>query len=315
MRLGLATGCVLVCGLASIGCSTVLGLDDLVADRGGGGVGAGSATGTGQGGGCLGPCGSPGCGACPVDNVVVVTTPTGTFAIDKYEVTNAEYNAFLATNPSLSLAPQPTCSYNGSFQPGALDQATIDLVLDEGLPFEDPRPNCMAWSTDFNEPDRPAACVDWCDAAAYCAWAGKRLCGRYGGAGYDVTGGPAEGHADATVSEWFAACTGATGTAYPYGAGYEPNRCNDEASGPQQVGEFATCEGGYPGVFDMSGNVGEWDNGCTDFNSPDVLQNCLSRGGSWYQVMDELRCDTYRDIPRWSMGDGVGIRCCSDVSG
>jgi formylglycine-generating enzyme required for sulfatase activity len=61
----------------------------------------------------------------------------------------------------------------------------------------------------------------------------------------------------------------------------------------------------------MSGNVGEWEDACTRFDNAAELQNCLSRGGSWYEGEDRLRCDAFRDIPRYSMGEGVGFRCCA----
>lgn len=244
---------------------------------------------------------------------MTITTAQGTFAIDMYEVSNAEYQAFLATSPSLSIAPQPQCGWNDSFVPGAVTQAALDEAAAAGTPVEDPTADCIEWERLWSAPDRPVACVDWCDASAYCAWAGKRLCGEVvDGNAYEVES-PSDGHADAAVSEWFAACTGPSATAYPYGNGYEPARCNDEMSGPEQVGEYGGCEGGYPGVLDMSGNVAEWENACSDYNSPDVLQNCLARGGTWYQGESELRCDHYRDIPRFSMGAGVGFRCCSDA--
>jgi len=306
----------LTCGALSClaGCSAILGIDDLVADRDGG---AASGSGSGSGGACNGTCGTPGCAACPDTTVVVVEAAAGTFAIDRYEVTNADYAAFLATNPSLGLGLHPECDWNDSFQPGAVTQSALAAAADAGLPSEDPTVKCQEWANTFGGPELPVACVDWCDASAYCAWAGKRLCGRFqsaGGGQYLVTDGPGP-HADPATSEWFAACSGSGATDYPYGDPYEMLRCNDKVSGTKKVGSFAKCEGGYPGIFDMSGNVGEWDNACTDYNDPDVLQNCLSRGGSWYEGMLELRCDTFRDLKRHTMGDGVGFRCCSDSGG
>src|SRR5262249_44582641 len=125
----------------------------------------------------------------------------------------------------------------------------------------------------------------------------------------DVTDGPGP-HADPAISEWMAACVGASDTAFPYGPTYVAQTCNDKNSGPKV--SFPSCEGGYPGIFDMSANVGEWDYSCTDYNDPDVLQNCLVRGGSWYETGDDLRCDRFRDTTRFNQGDGIGIRCCSD---
>jgi len=294
------------------GCNVILGLDGLVADRepgdagGGGGAGTGGAAESSSGsasGPCAGVCGTPGCGACPVVDVVVVAAPAGTFTIDKYEVDNASYNAFLAQSPSPSLAPA-ACADNTSYIPGELTELGLTAT-----DIAEANANCGEWNMFHREDDKPVACVDWCDAAAYCAWAGKRLCGDFAGGGYVIEMPGA--HADPAVSEWFAACIGPSATAFPYGSNYDDTVCSDDNGGPEPVGAYPLCEGGYPGIYDMSGNVAEWDNACSDYNNPDWNQNCLLRGGTWYQTGAEAQCDAYRDVPRYNMADSVGIRCCS----
>jgi formylglycine-generating enzyme required for sulfatase activity len=298
--------------VVAAGCNIVLGLDGLVADRdpgaagGGGAGGAGSSAtsgSTGSSGSCMGVCGTPGCGACPIVETVVVTAPAGTFSIDKYEVDNASYNLFLAAGPSFGLAP-PECADNTSYEPGVI--TPLGYTSTE---LTDAQTICDAWNRFDREDERPVGCVDWCDAYAFCAWAGKRLCGDIAGGDYVVDApGP---HADAAVSEWFAACTGPSATAFPYGATYDDTVCSDDNGGPEPVGAYPQCEGGYPGIFDMSGNMAEWENACSDYNNPDWDQNCLLRGGTWYQTGAEAQCDAYRDVPRYNMADSIGFRCCS----
>ncbi len=294
----------------------ILGLDDLVADRdpgGGSGLGgAGTDTGSGASAGtgaCEGVCGTPGCGTCPPLSETTVPAAAGAFVMDTYEITNAEYQAFLAAGPSLALAPMPDCAENHSFEPN--DPTEIGL-----LPSDLPgiAETCGNWKMFDADPDKPVACVDWCDASAYCAWAGKRLCGRFGGADYDVTNGEAAGlHDDPAVSEWFAACSQDGANEYPYGAAYEAGRCNDLAGGPEAVGSFPSCVGGFPDLFDLSGNVDEWDNACTDYNNPEYEQNCLARGGPNYGSAADLRCANFRDTRRYNQSDGIGFRCCRDA--
>jgi formylglycine-generating enzyme required for sulfatase activity len=84
------------------------------------------------------------------------------FQIDATEVRVKDYLAFL--DAAVPLATQPdVCTWNVSFHPH-----------DSSSPF-----GCTDF--DLTQPNRPIGCVDWCDAAAFCAWRGKRLCGKRGG--------------------------------------------------------------------------------------------------------------------------------------
>jgi hypothetical protein len=148
--------------------------------------------------------------------------------------------------------------------------------------------------------NRPVSCVDVCDARAYCAWAGKRLCGRIAGDLLDVTQGAGQGvHIDPED---------------------EMGRCIDAGLSPNviyEVGSNENCVGGYPGLYDMSGNVGEWDNSCTNFSGPPPTENCLARGGAYYNgfMGDDpltLSCDFFRDTLQSGPSASIGFRCCSD---
>jgi formylglycine-generating enzyme required for sulfatase activity len=215
-----------------------------------------------------------------------VVTPNGAYCIDSTEVTNAHYAAFLAVD-SGTIAQRPECAWNTSFTPSG------------GWPFP---------------PDtgrRPVAFVDWCDAHAYCAWAGKRLCGKIGGGPI----APAD-IADATKSQWFNACSAGGTKAWPYGTVFAPTACNGEAfgaGGPVTVASLASCEGGVPGAYDMSGNVFEWDDSCAT-NTGGAFDICRVRGGSYVNPAAPLRCDAEQTFYRNANlvnGPYIGFRCCS----
>jgi sulfatase modifying factor 1 len=147
--------------------------------------------------------------------------------------------------------------------------------------------------------------VDWCDARAYCAGVGKRLCGKIGG-GSNATAD----NANAAKSQWYNACSSGGVNAYPYGNTRDGSACNayDHGTGELPVGSLSTCQSsimGYEGVFDMSGNVYEWEDSCDNtLESGD----CLLGGGS---IVGMTNCDYKIGSPPATTFDDNGIRCCS----
>jgi hypothetical protein len=146
----------------------------------------------------------------------------------------------------------------------------------------------------------PARGLSWHQAAAACANAGKALC---------------------TATQWQAACGGVEDLTYPYGEVFEPTRCNGFAAGRGDVvptgglvtstitpkGEnLATgCVSAF-GVYDMSGNVWEWN------ASPRLggLRRGLA-GGSFRSNATGLSCLTQdADAEPSEVNEAYGFRCC-----
>jgi sulfatase modifying factor 1 len=228
-------------------------------------------------GACSGVCGTPDCGSCPVDAMV----DGGGFMIDATEVTNGQYAALLEVEFDAAVLPRG-CEWKSNFEPAE-------------------------WSTDL-DPEVPVVGVDWCDAAVFCAWTDKQLCGAVGG-------GPADWELaeDPETDAWYRACSNAGASAFPYGTAYEPERCNGEDADRGElaaVGSLAQCEGGVAGLFDMSGNVWEWSDSCEEPDG-DATTRCRRRGGSHYSDADNLRCGVNSRRPRGERDNGVGFRCCS----
>ena len=158
----------------------------------------------------------------------------------------------------------------------------------------------------FSSPTSPQTYVDWCDANAYCAWAGKRLCG-------SVSGGPSSSLNDST-NQWFMACShGADGKhRYPYGDFFKPFACNVpevDSGAAAPVGSLVDCVGGYPGLYDMSGNVYEWEDSCVPIPGG---TSCMQRSGSFVDPAGAMQTCAYaRSVGMRIVGNDIGIRCCS----
>jgi formylglycine-generating enzyme required for sulfatase activity len=123
----------------------------------------------------------------------------------------------------------------------------------------------------WNQPDQPVVRVSWYEAEAYACWAGGCL---------------------PTEMEWEKAARGIDGREYPWGDGFDPDRCNTSESRIQKttpVGKYSPQGNSPYGAADMAGNVWEW---CADWYGEDKTYKVL-RGGSWYNLQWNARC-TYR---------------------
>ncbi len=205
------------------------------------------------------------------------------YCIDTTEVTNAFYAAWLETSPETS-GQRPECAGNTTFVPAS------------GAP---------------PKTDVPVVEVDFCDAIAFCAAFGKRLCGR-------ITGGPGPyfGHDDPSQSQWQSACTRGGATPFPYGSTYDPNACNgSDAKYGTPLSAFALpgCIGASPGLVDMSGNVWEWEDACIPGDAS--LPVCRRRGGSFSSSADYMSCDARSSRPIDATENNTGFRCCADGPG
>jgi hypothetical protein len=252
---------------------------------GSGGVVGGAGGSVGGSGGSVGGSGggTGGSTTCPTGNGAAMVEVLGV-CIDSTEVTNAHYAAFLAAGvPPQSTSGSPAaCSWNTTYTPSS------------------------GWPA-VGKDDYPVVYVDWCDAYAYCQWAGKRLCGRVGGGAnaYDDYDQPG-------LSQWLRACSAGGQNIYPYGNSYVANACNgiDYGAGASiPVKQASGCQG-PPGIFDLSGNVWEWEDSCQA--STGSTDQCRLRGGSfWYGGATALACASGNVNDRGAKNDIYGFRCCA----
>jgi Sulfatase-modifying factor enzyme 1 len=281
---------------------------------GSGGTGAtGGAAGNGGTGATGGAAGSGGTGGSPTDcqlglpgpGLIKIAKAGSFFCIDRTEVTNKQYSDFLASGPSVQASNQPpACSWNSSYQPQTSSPCNATLFDTQDYPTN------------------PITCVDWCDAHAYCAWAGKHLCGKIGGG----TNSPSD-YADASKSEWFDACSDGGTLLYPYGNQFKSLYCDTidyPTSGTVPGASLANCEGGYPGLYDMSGNAAEWEDSCD--GNVGSADHCAERGGSYLDYNSgqgnySASCNSSQSAtpnasPRLDRRNAamptLGFRCCWD---
>jgi hypothetical protein len=207
-----------------------------------------------------------------------VSMPGG-YSIDSTEVTLTQYRAWLATNPVVPpSSPNSVCAWKTSYHPGG------------------------------NSADRPVSFVDWCDAYAFCAGVGKRLCGGVGGGASAFAG-----YTNASGSQWYRACSAGGTALFPYGNSYLPNACNgaDHGAVAVAVGSMASCQSSasaYSSVFDLSGNVAEWEDSCNGTVGSGDL--CRLRGGAYNAFGSSIACATNDFASRDSANNYVGFRCC-----
>ena len=144
--------------------------------------------------------------------------------------------------------------------------------------------------------DHPAVNVTFNDAAAYAAWAGKRL--------------PCE-------AEWEKAARCSDRRIYPWGNDWHMERLNSRESNLNGTMSVYNCNEGksYYGIMNMAGNTWEWTDSSyityCDGTSSKPSGKAL-RGGSWLNKLRTtgctLRCEAWSD----EFGPDTGFRCVKD---
>jgi hypothetical protein len=274
---------------ASTGVTTGSSVASTTASNGSTGSTSGSGGGGGDAGTEAGPDGGP---LPPVLPAVAIMSAGLDFKIDATEVTAAQYLTFVKSYEAAPFAQRDVCGWNKSVEPN------VAPPNDAGIA---PNQECDSYDLEAEalvHPNAPVRCIDWCDAATYCTWAGGHMCQGDEGKPYPP--------------EWKTACGSAAATTFPYGDMYNPHQCVDSpAMKPLDVHSKPLCQGGFPGLFDMSGNVGEWlDCGC-EYDDPDpVKTNAFVGGGSYLESGTALACNPTRTAPLISFNTDVGARCC-----
>ena len=210
------------------------------------------------------------------------------YYIDRYEVTNAQYWEFL--DYIMKTGDHSKCS-------------TSEPINKSHLPGNSFRGYEYKY---YNYPDYPVTRVDWYDAYAYAAWAGKRL---------------------PTEAEWEKAARGTDGRRFPWGNVWEIKFCNVGTDGnlPVTVGSFEDGNSVY-GCYDMTGSVSEW---CEDWYHPEYYLSSpkknpkgpikgtgkrIIRGGSMFaQNVYKLRCAVRMFGEPGDRNKSVGFRCAKDA--
>lgn len=230
------------------------------------------------------------------------------FAMSRFEITVAQYSRFVA-------ATNRTAGGN--------------CITDRRRPFD--------WvpdaDTNFKNPgyiqshDHPVVCVSWLDATAYARWLSEQTGKRYRL--------PSE-------VEWEYAARAGTQTAFYWGRDMEnacdymngtdlitfrkyPQiehiGCNDGALNTSPVGQYRP---NAFGLFDMTGNVGEWTSSCSTDGYSSSLEDgrfpfgdCtkrMVRGGSWGTIPRQQRVAERMRYSPEDRDDSIGIRLIRELS-
>jgi hypothetical protein len=230
--------------------------------------------------------------------------------IDKTEVTVQQYSQFLADPQAQTMNWPPVCTWKTT----------------PSNPAGDTSDSCAATISLSGEDDpfyraKPIRCVDWCDAWAFCNWAGKNLCD---GNSYDQIVTP-QNHPDL----WGGACS-SDAVQYVHGSmpvyaecnvGLDAGDCHllvgQYVCAPTAVDSFPRCAS-PSGAVDMIGNVAEWVLQCGD--TPDdggaeaSVTQCQQRGGSFASSLTGSTCYAIANGPRQTRDRSVGLRCCADLT-
>jgi formylglycine-generating enzyme required for sulfatase activity len=249
------------------------------------------------------------------DNAEMVYIPAGEFTLgeaasartiyldafwmDKFEVTNAQFQQFVDATGYKTDAEKQGWGF----------EYTNVWQRMEGISWRAPRGAGSTIQLAF-----PVVLVSWNDANAYCAWAGKRL---------------------PTEAEWEKAARGSDARVFPWGNQWDGTRLNfcdsncayawkdasvnDRYAEVAPVGSYAANASPY-GVLDLAGNVWEWTADWFDADYPRTMptrnpigptsgQLKVLRGGAWSIDAFYARATSRFAQPPDFRERSVGFRC------
>jgi formylglycine-generating enzyme required for sulfatase activity len=242
---------------------------------------------------------------------------TAAYYMDRYEVTNAKYKAFVIQANYQVPAQWEKNGYLLSRD--VLNVADVDklrdlaantfrLDMDTTAMSKEALLDAIAHDQHALD-DLPVTTVNWYNASDYCHWAGKRL---------------------PTEAEWEKAAAGPDGLTFPWGNTWNAADVNagDDPRWEHGVAPVGSYPGGKSpyGVYDMAGNVMEWVADWyqpypgNDYHSDDYGQkNKVLRGGGWGGIGHYAIHHFYRTKYRFYISptaafNDVGFRCARDAT-
>jgi hypothetical protein len=214
------------------------------------------------------------------------------YAISRYPVTNAQYEAFVAD--------------------GGYTEKWRHCWTEAGWKWKSDRTEPDKWGGNFDLPNHPVVMVRWYEAVAFCHWLTEKL--RTAG----IIGDEQQARLP-SEAEWEKAARGDDQRIYPWGDQIDPNRVNFKDTGIEATSAVGCFPGGASpyGVEEMSGNVWEWcatkwqdsyknyrNNNGLEGTDPRVL-----RGGAFGSNGSGVRCGVrVRGYPDyWDWIDGFRV--------
>ncbi|MFV1994467.1 MAG: formylglycine-generating enzyme family protein [Verrucomicrobiales bacterium] len=219
------------------------------------------------------------------------TVKVAAFAIDRYEVTNAQYRKFSdwishsgehgLCHPDEPEGKDHTPRYWRGFNP-LLKDANYAQTAPFGMET-------------FAADTKPVVGVDWFDAYSYAAWAGKRL---------------------PTEAEWELAARGTDGRRWPWGNEWQWGKAN---TGGEKRGKDVPSQGYERDGYIYSAPVGSYPQGRSPFGCDDMAGNAAEwcaervvRGGSSRSLPSSVRSTASLIREPEFRTFTLGFRCAKD---
>lgn len=217
------------------------------------------------------------------------------YEIGIYEVTNAQFSAFINETGYLTTAEREMGSYLSS---------AGDFV--DGISWKHPS---APGSSMEGRGDYPVVHVSFYDAVEYCKWLSGRT-----GREFNLP----------TEAQWERSARGEDGRKYPWGDNIDPGKAN-YSTGNRQTTPTGSYRNGKSSIdcYDMAGNVREW---CADWYAmrpENVFKNPkgpsdgsykVVKGGSWLSNADMLRASARSDVDPEQTADDLGFRVAAKRS-